>query len=134
MTLGNYERTYLHKESSLVFLRGIHFRKYVKFARRENKKVSCLSISGYLIRKSFQFLTNLWWLWSIYNKQCYHSKECVSGQCLLATRKDVWETDRKTLLPESIFNNLNFPKYGFHQSHFHTNFLKVFKKRWTAAL
>ena len=47
------------------FLRGLHFRKYIKFARRENKNVSCLSISGQLIRKSFNFLTNLWWLWSI---------------------------------------------------------------------
>ena len=38
-------------KSNGFFLRGIHFRKYVKFSRRENKKVSDLSIPGHLIRK-----------------------------------------------------------------------------------
>ena len=41
------------------FLRGIRFRKYVKFSRGENEKVLLLSILGHLIRKSFHFLTNL---------------------------------------------------------------------------
>ena len=71
----------------IFFLRRIHFREYVTFARRENKKVSCLSISRHLIRKGFHFLTNLWWLWSICTKQCDHSKERVSVQCLEATIK-----------------------------------------------
>ena len=75
------------------FLRGIHFRKYVKFACRENKikKVLRLSISGHLIRKSFYFLTNLWWLWSVCTKQCHHSKQYVSVECLEATIKKCLE-------------------------------------------
>ena len=42
--------------------------------------------------------------------------------------------DRKTPLPESILNNLNFVKNGFHHSRFPANLpCKVFKKRRTAA-
>ena len=37
--------------------------------------------------------------------------------------------DRALPLPESILNNLNFPKNGFHHSRFPANFLKSFKKR-----
>ena len=61
MTLRNSERIFLDKETFLsfffvflllfFFLRGIHFRKYVKFARREYKEVLRLSISGHLIKK-----------------------------------------------------------------------------------
>ena len=53
---------------------------------------------------------------------------CVSVQYLEATRKGVQKTDRKTPLPDSIFNNLNFPKNGFHQSRFRKKKV-VFKKR-----
>ena len=51
-------------------------------------------------------------------------------------RKGVRKTDRKTPLPESILNTLNFPKNGLHYSHsrFPAIFLKVFKKLRTVAL
>ena len=84
MTLRNSDWS-LQRKFHGFFMRRIDFRKYVKFALRENKKISCLSILGYLKRKSFHFLTNLWWLWSISSKQYWHSKECVPVQCLEAT-------------------------------------------------
>ena len=47
ITLRNSERTYLYKEvfqvSWIFFVEDI-FKKYLKLARRENKKVWCLSI------------------------------------------------------------------------------------------
>ena len=105
------------------FLRRILFGKYVKSARLENKKVSRLNISEYLIRKSFHFLINPWWLWSIF----------IQGNAFLfnfwkQSWKSVWKTDRKTPLPESIVTNLNFPKNDFHHSRLLANFLKVFWK------
>ena len=136
--LRNSGWTYLYKIAFkfhwffFLWERGIHSRKYVNFARRENKKV--LSISAHLLRKRFYFLTNLWWFWSICTKQCHHSKECVSVESLEATIKRFRKTDRKTFLPESILNNLNFTKNGFHHILFSANCLNVFKKRRTAAL
>ena len=65
------------------------------------------------------------------HQACYHSKKYVSVECLKA--KGVWKTDRKRLLPESILNNFSCAKNGLHHSGFPANFLKVFKKRQTAA-
>ena len=50
---------------------------------------------------------------------------CVSVQCLEESRKGVQKTDRKTPLPDSIFNNLNFRKNGFHQSRSPETFQKT---------
>ena len=49
-------------------------------------------------------------------------------------KKGVRKTDRKTPLPESILNTLNFPKNGLHHSRFPAIFLKFFKKLRTIAL
>ena len=49
-------------------------------------------------------------------------------------KKDVWKTDRKTPVSESILKKLNFTQNGLHYSRFPAKFLKVFKKRLTAAL
>ena len=104
MTLRNSERTYLYKETYLYKFHGFFFKK-----------------------NTFQKI----------RKVCAQREKKVSRisvQCLEATRKGVRKTDRKTPLPESILNNLNFPKHGFHHSRFPANFLKVFIKRRTAAL
>ena len=112
-------------------MRRIHFRKYAKFARRENKKVTHLIICGlrtfnYKKLPLFdKFLMTLEYL----PKQCYHSKECVSVQCSEATRKKgVRKTDRKPPLRESILNNLNFTENGFHHSRLPANFFESFQK------
>ena len=138
MSLRNFEKTYLYKETfqvSRIFLREIFFRKYVKSESRENKNVLCTNISGHLIRKISTF-------WQIVDDPgvavctdwCCHSKECVSVQCLEATIKNVRETDKKTPLAESILKYLNFTENCLHSSRFPANFLKVFRKRRTAVL
>ena len=137
MTLRNSERTYLHKENfeiSQIFLREIHLGNCVKFVRWDNKTASLLSILGHLIRKCF-------YSWQIFDNSGVFTPNYVVIQ-KNAFLLNIWKqqqkgarrTDTKKPLPESILNNLNCPKIGFNQSRFPANFLKVFKKRWTAAL
>ena len=122
MTLRNSERTNLNKETFYVsrifffFFLRIHFRKYVTFAHRENKKVSRQSISGHLVKKNFHLLTNVWWLWSIHQTML-----SLKGRnaFLFNAWKQPWKGVRKTErmpLPESILHNLKFPKNGFCQT------------------
>ena len=118
------------------FLKEIHVRKYVKFARRENKKVSRLSISGHLIRKGFHFWRNLWWLWSSYLHQTMLSfKGMRFCSMFRSNHKKVFGKLIQGSPYLSLFwNNLNFSKNGFHHRRFYENSVKVFRKRRTAAL
>ena len=101
-------------------MRRIHFRKYINFARRKNKKVLRLSISVYLIIKSFQ----------IFDDSVVFSPNNITIQknaFLLIIwkqpQKGVWKTHRKTTLPESILNSSNFSSQSFP-----CNFSKSFQK------
>ena len=51
-----------------------------------------------------------------------------------SNHKKVFRKLIKKPLPESILNNLSFPKNCFHHRRFPAYFLKVFRKRRTAAL
>ena len=48
---------------------------------------------------------------------------------MFRSNQGVPKTDRKTPLTESILNNLNISKNGFHNSRFPENFPNIFKKR-----
>ena len=117
------------------FLSGINFRKYVKFASGENKKSLAPKYSGAFNKKRLPlFDKSLMTLEYLHQTMLSFKAMRFCSMFGSKHKKDLWKTDRKTPLPESIFNNLNFSKNGFHHSRFPANFLKVFKKRRTAAL
>ena len=109
------------------FVRNI-FQKYVKLRVDRIKK--CL---GTLNKKKLPMFEK-----SLMNIEVLHETMLSFKEMFLLNfwkqpLKGVLKTDRKMPVAESIFKNYNFTKNGCHWRRFSAYFLKLFKKRRTAA-